>query len=353
MIKNLSGEVAEAGKINGLVINSEIALPIGQVLHKILVDETMREKLLSRRHLVLVPTLHVSETWHWNSGKGAPLHVTDEDYTNVSAYLQWKTQRPLGLQTILQFEMQAPLASIRVGQSVLVNGEVNVWYGTWYPSKVVRKNSDGTYVITNNLDRQETVSRNLIRKWETEDESTTKLNAKERVLYAFDDDLEDWLQGVILEVLTDDTYKLQCFTSGNLRVVEGERIMRQMEPVVDIEETQISTTVMKDVLGMTPVLKETVQVYEENGYDGFLTTGFWEHGRVVILYDGTSHINVNLFTYEDTKKTGDTFKTAFVDNVPSLTVVSLRDEQPRGFGKVVSLERETFDTPYWVSSIEK
>jgi hypothetical protein len=68
------------------------------------------------------------------------------------------------------------------------------------------------------------------------------------------------------------------------------------------------------------------------------------------LWDGRSHIDINLFTYVEDVNLVDVFVDSFLELIPAYTTI-LRDEQPRGSGRVVSYRRDLDDVqvPHWTS----
>lgn len=82
--------------------------------------------------------------------------------------------------------------------------------------------------------------------------------------------------------------------------------------------------------------------------DGCLLVAVWEVGSLAILWDGRNHVDVNLFTYVEDIKIGDSFVNEFLRTIPSFTTM-LRDEQPRGTGRIVAYQRdlEGNTEPHW------
>jgi len=77
---------------------------------------------------------------------------------------------------------------------------------------------------------------------------------------------------------------------------------------------------------------DTIQEYCGIG-DGCAWMVTWSSGSIALLWDGKKHIDVNLFTYEQNTKQADAFEMNF--RTEELTTM-LRDEQPRGIGRVIS-----------------
>jgi hypothetical protein len=74
----------------------------------------------------------------------------------------------------------------------------------------------------------------------------------------------------------------------------------------------------------------------------------------MILWDGRSHVDINLFTYTENIRANNKFLVAFKKELPELKTV-LRDEQPRGFGRVVTymseIEEMKGKLPVWAKKL--
>lgn len=82
----------------------------------------------------------------------------------------------------------------------------------------------------------------------------------------------------------------------------------------------------------------------EIGGEGVLIIGHFSSGNVSLLYDGNCHIDLNVFHLREDVKTPD-LKNLMRVKLKSFKL-KLRDEQPRGNGRVVSYKRDIEDTPH-------
>lgn len=84
------------------------------------------------------------------------------------------------------------------------------------------------------------------------------------------------------------------------------------------------------------------------GGQGSVLVALWSGGSAVILFDGQVHVDINLFTYRESKDTHDEFAELFMSQIPMLNI-ALRDEQPRGYGRVVNFRKdiEPRMLPHW------
>jgi hypothetical protein len=72
--------------------------------------------------------------------------------------------------------------------------------------------------------------------------------------------------------------------------------------------------------------------------DGAVVVSIFKEGGVVLVWDGLHHVDINLFSSNDDKENADAFIETFMDL--SNLQISLRDDQPRGTGRVVQFKAE-------------
>jgi hypothetical protein len=68
-------------------------------------------------------------------------------------------------------------------------------------------------------------------------------------------------------------------------------------------------------------------------------TGFWDGGNAILVWDGSIHIDINLYLDREDRTTAERFPAEFLSSIRHLELVA-RDEQPRGYGRVVNLVSE-------------
>eukprot|EP00555_Chaetoceros_dichaeta_P012884 CAMPEP_0198259272 /NCGR_PEP_ID=MMETSP1447-20131203/8526_1 /TAXON_ID=420782 /ORGANISM="Chaetoceros dichaeta, Strain CCMP1751" /LENGTH=257 /DNA_ID=CAMNT_0043946639 /DNA_START=240 /DNA_END=1013 /DNA_ORIENTATION=+ len=73
--------------------------------------------------------------------------------------------------------------------------------------------------------------------------------------------------------------------------------------------------------------------------DGCLLIALWSGGRVVVVWDGRKHIDINLSSQNGEKEYFDRFEMKFLGHLPSMKTI-LRDEQPRGYGRVINFPKD-------------
>jgi spermidine synthase len=71
--------------------------------------------------------------------------------------------------------------------------------------------------------------------------------------------------------------------------------------------------------------------------DGGLIVSVSNEGSALLTWDGRDHVDINLFSsFRDGEEKADSFISSFVDSVEEHLVVALRDDYPRGTGRVVN-----------------
>lgn len=268
------------------------------------------------------------------------------DYKLGPSLQQWSMQSPLGHQTVFQFEIQSPKTPLAAGEKVLINHNENVWTGTWNPGRVVGEKDDGTYdVMFENHGSwvKANMERNSLRKFGSDpEESTSPIGTGERVLIKQGG---TWYQGSVVEMKPDGWYEVQLYdANGNVATVNRQALVRQIETPDTRELPQLSAIKLKGALQRTlaPLVRagETDNMTVHDGVgDGCVITAFWSEGSAILSWNGKTHFDLNFFTNDENFDARDDLVDIFAQDIPFLVALS-RDEQPRGFGRVVNFETE-------------
>lgn len=103
----------------------------------------------------------------------------------------------------------------------------------------------------------------------------------------------------------------------------------------------------EESLGMEKVVLKDVS----NIGDGALVVAQWSAGSCVVLWDGRTHVDLNLFTYNENPSFANRFSATFKSHFGKNGFnTALRDVQPRGYGRVVSFRSDMEDIgdhPHW------
>jgi hypothetical protein len=94
---------------------------------------------------------------------------------------------------------------------------------------------------------------------------------------------------------------------------------------------------LKDTLAKTQYTPLRFEKFSKVG-DGAVVVSIFKEGGVVLVWDGRHHVDINLFSSNDDKENADAFLETFMDL--SNLQISLRDDQPRGTGRVVQFKAD-------------
>lgn len=208
-------------------------------------------------------------------------------YSPVSPLEQWESQDPLAQQIVSQFEMQDFKTHIMVGDRVRIDVDNQVFFG----------------------------------KISGEDE-----NGRQFSIDYDDGDVEDDVPG-------DRLTKIDSFYSEP-DPLSGDQVQDAVQHALFAMKSQDTA-------------KSELKEYETPG-DGLVLSAFWRTGNLVVLYDGKSHVDINLFTYDQDIDCANEFEQHFQKQI-FLLQRGLRDEQPRGIGRVVNFEDDIDEDvkPLW------
>ena len=272
--------------------------------------------------------------------------VTDSDYDDTAAREQWKSQHPVGLQSVIQFEIKRLQSPLAPGTLVLAKYEDNeVFTGRWAKG-IVERVVDSGYDIAfeDDGDIIEGMKRDLIRKWEEDRE----ISVSDRVLANYDDDNDNWFQGTVLEKMSDTEYKVHIHNGrAPIEVMLKDDLIRQYEEVRDNDDAvaSVSSTLLRDAVhdAFLEVSSDEqaenvkIEVYDDIE-DGVIVSAFWDGGNAIVNWDGGHRFSLNLATYGDDELSHDMFREALTESFDFDFSLTSNDCYPRGFGRVVNFE---------------
>lgn len=73
---------------------------------------------------------------------------------------------------------------------------------------------------------------------------------------------------------------------------------------------------------------------------GILLTNSFEEGSSILVWDGLTHIDINLFCTDESVELANSFGNYFVEEMNGVVQQTLRDDQPRGYGRVVNFQSD-------------
>lgn len=157
---------------------------------------------------------------------------------------------------------------------------------------------------------------------------------------------EDYNQtGPLLQWMSQDP-------TGHQAIVQLERDQSNeshQSQVMTKDLLMYATNAAMRKLNAPGLTADSVKTFCDVG-DGCLVVGLYESGSLIILWDGRSHIDINLFSYDEDVSLVDVCVDSFLGVLPGYATM-LRDEQPRGFGRVVSYRRDLDEMkePHWAN----
>jgi len=93
------------------------------------------------------------------------------------------------------------------------------------------------------------------------------------------------------------------------------------------------------ISGMEYTATEDVVTVADGIGKGAMVSAIMDEGSVVVVWDGEAHIDINLFTSDETENLATNFMRTFAGQIPGLKL-SLRDEQPRGINRVINFAED-------------
>jgi hypothetical protein len=74
--------------------------------------------------------------------------------------------------------------------------------------------------------------------------------------------------------------------------------------------------------------------------DGLVIMSIFSQGDVVLVWDGSEHLDINLFNLDEARGLANRFQKHFLEAIHHRMIPTLRDDQPRGIGRVVNFQSD-------------
>lgn len=148
----------------------------------------------------------------------------------------------------------------------------------------------------------------------------------------------------------------------------GHQSVMQLEPKSEKTKVDFSMEIITKALQETLNKLESVSSDDKESLktadfyhapdgvgDGGLVTAMWKGGNCVALWNGRDHIDLNLFTFQESQELHDEFVLQFRTYFRMKLAIALRDTQPRGYGRVVNFPSDIGDRsdPHWAKFKDK
>jgi Spermine/spermidine synthase domain len=284
-----------------------------------------------------------------------PKVFKDSDYEKTRAFSQWKSQTPVGHQTLYQMALLPPKTPVELEERILAEHEPGPWDMRYGGAVVKRVIDNDTYsVLYDGEEIEDVITRGQIRKFSPADhDMTTTLEVGDLIFY--NNPYGILQNGVISKVESDGTYSIYLLnTSGEKKYgIPRNQLIHQFESTNYVEsvpdlsvpvlkaafETALRNTILKD--SSNP---HTMQSFMVGG--GVVITVFWSQGHGILKWDGLKRVDINLFTYTEDIEGRIAFQNAFVGEIDYMNGVA-RDEHPRGYGRIVNFANEMKTPPQW------
>ena len=119
----------------------------------------------------------------------------------------------------------------------------------------------------------------------------------------------------------------------------GRQNIFQLVPAPGVEDIEMSTATLKAALESgIKQLNFEVRSHQEfvDVGDGAVEIFVYKEGSVIGVWDGRNHVDVNFFTYEESPGLPEAFIDAVISFTGGKVMKALRDDQPRGVGRVIN-----------------
>jgi hypothetical protein len=351
VLAQLEGSVADGEKFRVLVLDRKVSFAMGQIVHRIFLSRGNTAELFDVHVAVLASIEDESEAWRrqfverfrhdiivfdpvfraevlFNSSKSSMemsmLYSGDEDFFEQLLDTLERIETSTGL--------VSDVRSVQGGLFAIHRRQASQYF---LPGAYEQSRPREQYMSQMPLGRQ------LIAQFEMLQNKDDVILVGDRVKVWYEDE-GVWYEGTIadaifrrFEVLFDDG-------DSDSQIKRSELVkLPSAETTISMTETLTSASVKFAVTETLLSMEEDheavrTKVHEFKGLgEGSVLVALWSGGSVVVLWDGRTHVDVNIFTYPEADGMDYQFLSNFNNHLPLLFQV-LSDEQPRGTGRVVN-----------------
>jgi spermidine synthase len=305
ILKQLQYFVADAGMIDGIIIDPDAPRPIGQIFHRILRRKSTRRNLL-RERFVVIETSTASTKSSWRrillNRLQKEIVVFDPAYRADISFM--KNRLELGVFSAGDANFYSHLVEVissieaKTGIAAdvheVTNGRMN-YVADYLPDYVFSYKDFDMNATVEQWNAQYPIGMQTIFQFE---QQTTDVEAPPLSPLR--------LKGVIESALD----------------------------AMELEEDEEVNFLIKESIG-----------------EGCAVTAIWNGGNAILVWDGRGHVDVNIFTHSQSQPIHSQFSSHFAETFSRFSLVA-RDEQPRGFGRVVLFSKDMEEEPYWFENGE-
>jgi len=308
-----------------------------------------------------------------------PESPKDSDFYNPQAEEQWRSQKPVAYQVLLQMKLVPPLAPLTVNEIVLVASEEthsnqDGWVNLYLRAKI---ESIHNHKYTVKMFSQELsdgrihtpqgykypIDRTLIRKFSTKEKKEFNvgdwvfINTKDEITQ---EDLNDsYYTGMVVAVTNEGVtvrfHDIETDVSDSEAIVPEKLIIVAESPEFIERISPLNASQLEEALEHTlgemgvPTDEDDDELYLDSfsSGNGLVLTVIWSKGNAILKWDGVDGVELNIFQYEENVHFAKDFEDVFLKKFEYLKLVA-KDSFPRGYGKVVNFLHEMKDyTPHW------
>lgn len=323
------GEGAKAKAFRVVILDAKVSFEFGQIIHRVFKSRFTREETLEDDVLVIANSLDVKEEWR-------------------RAFLDRFRRDFIVLEPVFRAEVLLNSSDSSMEMGIMSSGDERFFENLLAVSRSIEKETGLDADVRN-------VQGGLFKY-------TPQFKPSQFFLpqdYDQTSPLKQWhsqqplgRQTVLqleVEPLIDKIVKEKRV------IVDGkERIKKYVENVPRTDDTfELSRILIKHAVehviqSMNNKSVAQAEVHEITIGDGSINALLWNGGNAIVLWDGRNHVDINIFTQGDGTDVADQFSTVFTEAIPRLAT-RLRDDQPRGFGRVVNFLKDVDPsvTPHW------
>ncbi|GAX21114.1 hypothetical protein FisN_1Lh211 [Fistulifera solaris] len=322
-------EAAKAKVFRVVVLDDTVSYEFGQIIHRVFKSRFTRKEILANDVLVVANSLDVTEEWR-------------------RAFLDRFRRDFIVLEPVFRAEVLFNNSDSSMEMGVLSSGDDRFFENLLAVCQSIEKETNLEADVRNvqgglfKYMPKFKPSQFFLPKDYDQSAPLKQWNSQQPVGRQTVIQLE--VEPIIDKVITEKT----VIVNGKEEVKKiVEKVPRTDDPFV-VTRTLVKEAVRNVVRSMDDKAVAQAEVYEINIGEGSINVLLWYGGNAIVLWDGRSHVDINIFTQGEDMDVTEQFSTLFIEAIPRLAT-RLRDEQPRGFGRVVNFLKDVDPrvTPHW------
>jgi len=351
-------------KLRAVIVDPSVSKPMAEIIATIFMEAERREELLSN-HTLFIALTPDENLARMNMFQRLQINVTSTDTAVVYSQVYFHHSGKILDMSLLSSGDNLFVERLQSKLATMHQSKFGFRYNI---EKIYRNEVILASILGESFSAKDYDTKSSLAQWYSQQSlgrqtlfQLEKFSMDKRVLKANDEihlndsveayveDDEEWFAGTVISIdAEDDTFDITFVNEFNVIQMDRHQIRKAF--YTSLEHMPMSALDIQNALRVvcTDLSNKEPLQFSDFG-DGSVHSVQWNAGSVIVLWDGKNHVDINLFTHDETRDFHDNFVNQFMKQIPFLSV-ALHDIQPRGIGNVINFKEdiEPRVEPLWV-----